>query len=264
MSDIIDFHTHAYPPKVAGKAVQFLNDYYHIRCQGDGTLENLLDSARSAGVGTVVVHAVATKPSQVEDVNNWIAAHASAHVIGFGTIHPGYAHIPEELRRIRRLGLHGLKLHPDFQHYNANDPSMDAVYENVQGDLPVLLHAGDVNTDFSSPWRIADIVDRFPRLTVIAAHLGGYSEWDEAEKHLIGKRLYIDTSSSIWALPPERVVRIIRRHGVRRVLFGTDYPLTFHKEELARFMALPLTEEERRMILHDNAARLLGLPSAAA
>lgn len=262
MSDIIDFHTHAYPPEIAVKAVRFLNDYYHVRCQGDGTIEDLLRSARAGGVGTVVVHAVATKASQVEDVNNWIAAHTSAHVIGFGTIHPGYAHIPQELRRIRALGLRGLKLHPDFQHYNANDPSMDVVYRNVEGDLPVLIHAGDKNTEYSSPWRIADVVERFPHLTVIAAHLGGYTEWDAAEKCLIGKRLYIDTSSSLWAIPAQRAVRIIRRHGVHRVLFGTDYPLTFHKEEMARFMALPLTDEERRLILHDNAARLLGLSPA--
>ncbi len=262
MSDIIDFHTHAYPPKVAVKAVQFLNDYYHVQCQGDGTIENLLASARAGGVGTVVVHAVATKPSQVEDVNNWIAAHTSDRVIGFGTIHPGYAHIPTELRRIRTLGLRGLKIHPDFQHYFADDPSMDVVYENVAGELPVLIHAGDKTTDFSSPWRIANVVSRYPKLTVIAAHLGGYSEWDEAEEHLIGKRLYIDTSSSLWALPAERAVRIIRRHGVERVLFGTDYPLTYHKEEMRRFMALPLTEAERRLILHDNAARLLGLGPA--
>ena len=259
MTSIFDFHTHAYPEKVAEKAVAFLNSYYRVTCQGDGTMADLLRSEDEAGVGYLLVHAVATKPSQVEDVNTWIAAHLSDRVFGFGTIHPLYSGIEAELKRIARLGLRGLKLHPDFQGYYVNDPSMDIVYSNIEDKMPVLFHAGDETSDFSSPRRIADVVARYPKLTVIAAHLGGYSEWDEAEKYLIGKNLYIDTSSALWAIPREKAVRLIRKHGVEKVLFGTDYPLTHHKEELARFEALGLTETEKRLILFENAKRLLKL-----
>lgn len=257
--DIFDFHTHAYPQKVAGKAVEFLNSYYRVNCMGNGSMSDLLCSADEAGITHVLVHAVATKPSQVENVNTWIARHISDRVIGFGTIHPQYEHIEKELKRIRKLGLRGIKLHPDFQEFNANDPSMDIIYSNIQGNLPVLVHVGDENNDYSSPARIADVLDRYPRLTLIAAHLGGYSQWDDAEKYLIGRDLYIDTSSALWAIPSEKAVHLIRKHGVHKVLFGTDYPLTRHKDELARFMALDLTEEERRLILFDNAVSLLRL-----
>ena len=260
MQRIIDIHTHAYPEKVAAKAVQFLNDYYGVHCQGDGTIGDLLDSAREAQVERVLVHAVATKPSQVENINDWIAAHLSDTVIGFGTIHPEYeGDIAAEIRRVRSLGLRGLKLHPDFQEFFADDPSTDPIYREIEGKMPVLIHAGDKNTDFSSPRRIAHVLEKYPRLTVIAAHLGGYSEWEEAEHWLIGRKLYIDTSSSLWAIPPERALSIIRRHGADRVLFGTDYPLTRHKEELERFYRLGLTHEEQEKILYGNAARLLGL-----
>lgn len=259
MTRIFDVHTHAYPEKVAEKAVEFLNQYYRVNCQGDGTIGDLLLSASSAGVDYVLVHSVATKPSQVENVNTWVSGQLSAHVFGFGSIHPGYEHIPQELARIRSLGLRGIKLHPDFQEFYADAPSMDPIYSNIEGNLPVLIHAGDENNDFSSPRRIANVLKRYPKLTLIAAHLGGYSQWDEAEEYLIGKDLYIDTSSSLWAMPPEKAVSIIRRHGVEKVLFGTDYPLTRHREELARFEALPLTPEEKRLILFDNVNRLLNL-----
>lgn len=255
---ILDFHTHAYPEKVADKAVAFLNQYYGVDCQGDGTIGDLLASAGEAGVTHLLVHAVATKPSQVENVNDWIAAHIGGRVYGFGTVHPDYEDVGREIRRIASLGLKGLKLHPDFQQFVVDDPSLDKVYEAARAaHLPVLFHAGDKNTDYSSPSRIANVVSRFPDLTVIAAHLGGYSEWSEAERWLIGKNLYIDTSSSIWAIGPQKAAALIRKHGVRRVLFGTDYPLTRHKEELGRFMSLGLTEEENRLILFDNAKRLL-------
>lgn len=259
MRNILDFHTHAYPLKIASKSVDYLNNYYNIHCQGNGTMDDLLESAKDGGVNYLLVHAVATKPSQVEDVNTWIANHLSSHVFGFGSIHPGYDKIEKELDRIRSLGLLGLKLHPDFQRYYVDDPSMDIVYKNIEGNMPVLIHTGDIKSPYSKPARLAHVLDKFPNLTVISAHLGGYSEWDDAEKYIIGRNCYIDTSSSLWALPPERAVNIIRRHGVDKVLFGTDYPLTHHKEELKRFMALPLTEEEREKILFTNAKRLLKL-----
>jgi len=260
MRRIFDFHSHAYPEKVAIKSVDFLNNYYKVNCQGSGTMDDLLDSARSGGVGYLLVHAVATKPTQVENVNNWIAAHLSENIFGFGTINPAYeGGILKELDRIRSLGLRGLKLHPDFQGYYVDDPSMDIIYKAIEGKMPVLIHTGDKNTDFTSPRRLANVLDRYPNLTVISAHLGGYSEWDEAEKYIIGRNCYIDTSSSIWALPKERAVNIIRKHGVDKVLFGTDYPLTRHKDELERFLSLGLTEEENNKILFENAKRLLGL-----
>ena len=259
MQKIFDFHTHAYPEKIAEKSKNFLNGYYNVECQGNGTIDDLLRSAQDGGVSYLLVHAVATKPTQVENVNSWIAEHTSEHVIGFGTIHPEYGDILNELERIKSLGLLGLKLHPDFQGYYVDDPSMDIIYSAIEGKMPVLIHTGDENCDTSSPKRLANVLDRYPALTVISAHLGGYSQWDEAQQYIIGRDCYIDTSSSLWAMPPEKAVDIIRRHGVDKVLFGTDYPLTLHKDELQRFYALGLTDEENRKILFENAKRILKL-----
>lgn len=257
MQKILDIHTHAYPEKVASKAVDFLNNYYHIDCQGNGTIGDLKKSAAEAGVSHILVHAVATRPDQVENVNTWIGAHIGGNILGFGTIHPQYDHIEEELKRIRSLGLRGLKLHPDFQGFFVDDSSMDRIYSAIEGVMPVLIHAGDKTTDFSSPYRIANVLKKFPKLTIIAAHLGGYSEWMESEKCLIGKNIYIDTSSSIPFIGKDKALQMIKSHGVDKVLFGTDYPLTRHKEELERFLSLDLTPEEQRKIFFDNASKLL-------
>lgn len=258
MRPIFDIHTHAYPEKVAGKAVAFLNHYYGVQCQGDGTIEGLKCSAREAGVSGLLVHAVATRPDQVENVNTWIGHEIGGNIYGFGTIHPGYANCEKEIARIKSLGLKGIKLHPDFQQYYADSPEMDKIYEIAESaGLPVLIHTGDKNTDYSSPWRVANIKKRFPRLTIVAAHLGGYSEWDEAVKYLIGRDVYIDTSSSIWALGPERARKIIRAHDIDKILFGTDYPLVKQAGEIERFESLGLSEEEKDKIYWENAQRLL-------
>ena len=78
------------------------------------------------------------------------------------------------------------------------------------------------------------------------------------------KNFYVDTSSSLYALSPERATEIIRTYGKERVLFATDYPMWRFDEELARFDALALTEEERAYICYKNAERLFGFsPSLA-
>ena len=60
-------------------------------------------------------------------------------------------------------------------------------------------------------------------------------------------------------LDREEAVRMIHDHGVSRFLFGTDFPMWNPKEELARFLKLDLSTEEREAILHKNAEQLFGL-----
>lgn len=71
--------------------------------------------------------------------------------------------------------------------------------------------------------------------------------------------VYFDTSSAIAFIPKEKSVEIIRRHGADKVFFGTDYPITTNDRELERFMELPLTDDERELILYKNAEKFLDL-----
>jgi predicted TIM-barrel fold metal-dependent hydrolase len=64
-------------------------------------------------------------------------------------------------------------------------------------------------------------------------------------------------TSFTFELPPERLVRMIRAHGVERVMFGTDSPWAGQAEEAAHVRSLGLTEEELDKVLFTNAARLL-------
>ena len=133
------------------------------------------------------------------------------------------------------------------------------MYEKLEGRLPVICHMGDEVKRYSAPKKLAKVIEAFPDLKIIAAHMGGYSEWEDAEKYVIGKNVWVDTSSTLFALAPEKVVDLIHKHGVDRVLFGTDYPMWRPDEELERFMKMDLTEEEREKILWKNAAEFLAL-----
>ena len=153
-----------------------------------------------------------------------------------------------------------MKLHPDFQHFCLDDPAAIRLFEAMaERGLPLLAHTGDSRYPFSEPERMARALDHVPSLRAICAHLGGWSVWSDAWKLLAGRgNVYVDCSSSLYALEPEEAVKIIHRYGAGHVFFGTDYPMWQPKEEVARFMALPLTEEEREDILHRSFERFIG------
>ena len=90
-------------------------------------------------------------------------------------------------------------------------------------------------------------------------HFGGWSIWEKATEILGGRRIWVDTSSSLYSISPETARRLIDAYGVDHVLFGSDFPMWKPKEELERFMKIPLTNEEREKILWKNAAELLRL-----
>lgn len=257
--DIIDMHTHIFPDKVASKAVKAIGDYYGVQMCRPGTVDDLIQSGSSIGVSKLIVHSSATTVQQIRPINEYIYSIQAAHpeLIGFATLHPDMSDVAGEVDYITAHGLRGIKLHPDFQRFAIDEDNMMPVYKEIEGKLPVLIHMGDEKSDLSSPLRLARILDSFPDLVVIAAHFGGYQMWDLSWEHLIGRRLYMDTSSSLAFLKPTRAIEMIRRHGVEKMLFGSDYPMWDHYEELQRFLQLELTEDERKAILHDNAQRLL-------
>ncbi len=257
---IIDFHAHAFPEEIAQKAVNHIGNHYTINMQGKGILPDLVQSADKSGIEYIVIHSTATKASQVKSINDWVASHATERLIGFGTLHPNMTDAEEEFERIICLGLKGIKLHPDFQGFKADDHRMDKIYSVIDNRLPVLIHCGDEKLDNSSPKRIANVLDRFPRLTIIAAHLGGHKKWQESMECLVGRNLYMDTSSAIRYMDIAFASKLIKKHGTDKIVFGTDYPTVYHENELEFFYQLDLSENEREDILYNNSAKILGLP----
>lgn len=259
----LDIHTHIFPEKIAEKAVSFLENYYHHRWPGGGDAEGLSSAMEDAGVSKALIFSCATKPEQVIPANDFLAETLRRYpdkFYAFGTIHPDFKDVGKELGRFPELELRGIKIHPDFQKIYINEPKMMRIYEFAQNHaLPVMMHMGDRRTDFSSPWRLAEILDRFPDLQVIAAHFGGYSEWDEVKKHLVGKNVWFDTSSTFWELPAAEARGIAIAHGTDKLLFGSDYPASLPADAINDVRTMDLSDEDYEKIFHLNAEKLLGL-----
>ncbi len=256
---IVDVHAHAFDEKIAVKATENLVKYYGIDSVADGRLIHLTESAKKHKVDKLVLCATATKPTQVEMINNYVSGLLGEHTIGLGTLHPDYDNIEGEIERIIDLGLSGLKFHPIFQGFEIDEEKAMKMFSHIGSKLPVLIHVGDRNSDASSPKRLARVMEKYPDITFIAAHLGGYSEWEEAKEYLVGKNVYFDTSSSVRFLKPSYAKEIIRTHGADKILFGTDYPLSDHEFEMKCLKKLRLTKEEYEMIYWKNAYKLFGI-----
>ncbi len=258
---IIDAHAHIFPDKIAARAVKGISEFYDLPMRNDGTVDNLIERGSRAGVDRFIVQSVATVPEQVESINNFICDSVRRYpdkLIGFGTIYPGYGNAKDQIDHIISSGLKGVKLHPDFQHFNIDSPEAYEIYKVVEGKLPVLIHMGDTRYDYSSPERLLNVLKDFPELTVIGAHFAGWSLWDRSTELLKNKNIYVDCSSSLYAMSSEHAERLIRDFGVDRVLWGTDYPMWTADEELELFNKISLTDEEREKILSLNALRMLG------
>jgi len=259
LQGILDVHAHAFPDKIYIKAVQQLETYYGINITNQGNLKGLQLSAKEAGVTHLAVNTVATSASYVGPANDWIINLIKQDIIGLGTMHPDYLEPVKKLERLAQFGVKGIKFHAEFQNFLLDDPKMWPIYEAIADRFVVMFHMGDKSSTNSEPRRLANVLDAFPKMKVIAAHLGGWSMWDAAEKYLLQRDIYLDTSSTQWCLEPDRIYQIIKKHGIDRVLFGTDYPIRNHREELEAFETLPFSQKERDKILWHNGCKLFNL-----
>ena len=260
---IIDSHCHIYPDAIAERASAAIGTFYDIPIDADGRVSTLLEASALAGISHHVVCSVATTPHQVASINRFLSESVKMHpdrLTGLGALHQDSDDMEADIEQAVSLGLRGFKIHPDVQQVAVDDERLMNAYALIQGKLPVLMHLGDHRYDYSNPGRVRRVLDRFPDLTVIGAHFGGWSVWEEAARELHDyPNLYVDTSSSLFALTPEQATELVHLYGSERVLFGVDYPMWTPAEELARFDALALTDEERERILWRNAAALFDI-----
>jgi uncharacterized protein len=169
----------------------------------------------------------------------------------------------------------GLKLHPDFDRFLADDRRVDPFLELCRRhQLVAVFHAGPPGSP-SAPERIAAAARRHPAVPVVLYHMGadgfdgGSGDGQKAAIAVVEKsladgdaNLYLETSQT----PVEWIVEAVRRVGEDRVLFGTD--ATYYGADHFVTYA-PVVNRLRRelpapalaAVMGGNARRLFGLAS---
>lgn len=262
MQMIIDFHTHAFPDKIARNTVEFLSKQGSVSYKYDGSIGDLHRSMNDAFIGKSVILPIATKPSQTTNINDWAASVNSDDIIAFGSIHPQNSDYKEELLRIKELGLLGIKLHPQYQEFYIDDKNMLNIYDYAFSlGLIIIFHAGvDIGLPppvRCTPDRINNVIDLFEQGKVVFAHMGGFKMWDEVENLLLGRNIYFDTSFCIDYMNREQFKRIVMLHGYEKILFGSDGPWQGQGESVEYLKSMDFGDEITNAILGENAEKIL-------
>ncbi len=264
----IDVHTHVWPDKVADAVVEAMVRDFKYEPVAAGTLDGIKAHMRDSGVDKSIVLGVAQRVDQVRRANDWLISIQDEMLVPFGAIHPDMEDMQAEVRRLRDAGIKGIKLHPLMKSFYPDDPKMFPVYEEMGETLVLGIHTGawphtrPEDPAYAAPGRIMNVVRQFPRLKVIALHLGGFYMLDEAERELIGREnVLIDTTwpPSVKEVGTETLTAIINKHGAHKVCFGTDFPLASQAADAEYLQDLAFSDGDKERILGENARQLIGL-----
>lgn len=259
---IIDFHTHAFPEKIAKKAIDKLSyTSGGLIPQTDGTIEGLCALAQKSGVDKSVVLAIATNEKQQTAVNDFVKICESDKIIPFGSVYPYAENAVEELERIHSLGMKGVKLHPEYQRFFVDDEKMKPLYKAISRlGLTVVFHAGE---DFgyappyhATPERLRTAA-KWMDSPMVCAHWGGLGMGDDVLKYLCDIPVYFDTAFGYGTMPKSRAQKILEAKGTDYILFGSDCPWHDPKWDIAMIETLGLTQSEKEKIFYKNAEKLL-------
>lgn len=271
---VIDVHVHTFPDDMAARALEKLVTKADraIAPVADGTVAGLLDQMRTHAIDYAVVCPIATRPAQFEGIlaealalrDGERGAEAARHLIPFASVHPAddarFAH----LQQVAERGIRGIKIHPYYQPCVLDAPDMLEYFRCCRDlGLTVQCHCGfDIGFPFDpvcNPERIARVLHDVPGLRLIAAHLGGWCQWEESLDHLVGKDLYLDTSILAMNATEEAPQRVLREHPADRLLFATDWPWLSFRDGIDFVRSARLGASNERAVLGGNAAHLLGI-----
>lgn len=263
--DILDFHTHIFPDDLAPRAISSLRSLSPESINyTDGTKNGLVQSMEQNNISQSVILTVATKPTQVSKINSACPELKSKGLVPFGAIHPKTENIREEVTFLKNNGICGIKVHPEYQDFYIDKPEHFPLYEIISDmGLILLFHAGKDPGPFSCdhvlPSMIKKVHQNFPKLRIVAAHLGGWKLWNDVEKELCGLPIYFDTSAVSEYISKEQFLRIVNKHGTEHILFGTDSPWFNQGKAVEWIDSLELSECEKEMIFWKNGQNLLNL-----
>lgn len=279
---IIDVHTHSFPPSIAEKAIPAMSAAAKTTAYTDGTDCGLVSSMQKAGIDVSVLLPVATNTAQVEKLNTLAIKRNAAFngLYSLGAMHPEYENFAAELARLKENGVSGIKLHPAYQNTDLDDIRYLRIIEKASGlGLAVIIHAGyDIGImphNFSSVKHICTVLKEIAPEKFVLAHMGGWKDWDEVEKTLCGEDVYFDTAFSLGAyevpqgmyVPEEETqmlsdgqfLRMLKKHGANRIIFGTDSPWSSQKRTLEKIKTLVPDKAEQALIFSENAKSVFAI-----
>ncbi|WP_199584199.1 amidohydrolase family protein [Blastococcus sp. TF02A-30] len=272
---LVDVHVHVLPEPVQAKVWR----YFEAAGTHYGTewpvayrlpVEERLAVLDRLGVRAFPTLPYPHKPGMAAWLNDWSHDFAAHHpqVLRSATFFPepeapGY--VAEALDRGTRI----FKVHVQVGAFDPRHPLLDPVWARLEETgTPVVIHCGSgpLAGEHTGPAPMTGLLERFPRLRLVIAHLGmpEYREFlDLAERY---ERVHLDTTmfatdftERLMPFDPADRPRLSALRA--KVLLGSDFPSIPYPyaHQLQALHRLDLGEEWLRAVLWENGARLFDL-----
>ncbi|MFE7800942.1 amidohydrolase family protein [Nocardia sp. NPDC057440] len=272
---IIDVHTHFMPEQVMRKVWAYFDSAgpltgkpWPIAYRDDEQVR--LKTLRGFGVRAFTSLVYPHKPDMASWLNEWTADFAERtpdclHTATFYPEHHAASYVEAAIERGARV----FKVHIQVGDFHPGDPLLNAVWGLIEdAQIPVLIHCGSgpAPGEYTGPEPIAALLQRFPRLPLIIAHMGTpeYSEFLDLAQEYAGVRL--DTTM-VWtdfseADSPFPATERGRLHDFGdRILFGSDFPNIPYPygHSIYALERLELGDTWLQQVCYRNAGRLFGI-----
>lgn len=272
---LVDVHVHFLPERMQAKVWRYFADAEtHYGAPWPVTYP-LPAGERLAVLERLGVRAFPTlpyphRPGMAAWLNEWSAEFAGRdpRVLRSATFYPepeAAGYVAEALDGGARV----FKVHVQVGGFDPRDRLLDAVWARLaEAGTPVVIHCGSgpLAGEHTGPEPVGGLLDRFPDLTLVIAHLGmpEYAAFlDLAERfervHLDTTMFATDFTERLMPFDPADRPRLAALRN--KVLLGSDFPTIPYPyaHQLAALHRLDLGEDWLRAVLWGNGARLFAV-----
>ncbi len=220
-----------------------------------------------AGVDVGIAFAPLYEGGRFDDPDYKLANYAIAEAVaqypdrfvGYGRVNPnrGKAAVEEFRHCLDDYKLRGLMLHPDWESfYPYNQTLMWPLAEVcTEYSVPMTFHVGYYPK--CQPMLFIPLAEAFPTVPIYLKHIG-YEYWRDAV--IMATRypnIYVETAG---ASTSGEILAAIRWAGADKVCYGSDLPYVLPEVVIKKIRSLPISEEDKALVLGLNSARINNIP----
>ena len=221
--------------------------------------ETVLPAMDAVGVDKAVMFNIwHPEGTRANDDTASLVAHAPDRFMGFAYVSPLMSEgmVAELGRAVDQLGLVGIKLYPPFTKIKLNERQWFPIYEFANSRcLPLLWHTGIEPENW--PCYVGDVAPDFPDARFVCGHSGNCPPMRKMaiEVARANENVFLETCSTFRT--PGAIEELVNSAGANRVLFGSDTPLMDPRSQLGKILTADIDDDAKRMIIGQNALRLL-------
>jgi predicted TIM-barrel fold metal-dependent hydrolase len=271
---LFDVHVHFLPENIQRRVYEQFDNAgpkigreWPIRYRGSHA--ERVELLRSFGVRRFSALPYAHRPGIATYLNGWAAGFAAdvPESLWSGTFYPE-PEAPAYVGDLITAGVEVFKVHVQVGEFHLDDAALDRVWGSLEdAGTPVVVHAGSgpVGNAFTGPDPLRRVLERFPRLAEVVAHMGApeYAEFlalAERYEHVCLDTTMVFTDFFDVEAPYPRALRERLLDLQPKVLLGSDFPTIPYPyaHQLAGLARLGLGEQWLRDVCWNNAARIFG------